>query len=232
MGLLDTVFGGGQANAGRAQSAGYDKAMGYMNPYYQGGLADYNKYRGAVGGQGDMLAQYGNPADYAWRSAGLSPQEYYQNLMGGYTTSPQAQYQTDQMQKAAQRGASASGMMGSGTFFDSLQRNQQDIVAQDQDRWLNNMLGVNNQQMGYLNNFQGQQNDYMNRLNGLAGVGYNAANAMGQYSVGQGGANAQTELGKGNTWGNLLSMGAGAAMGYMKPGGFGMGGGGGYSQFF
>lgn len=228
MGLLDTVFGGGQANAGRAQAAGYGKAMDYMNPYYQGGLADYNKYRGAVGSKGDLLGQYGNPADYAWKSAGLSPQEYYQNLMGGYAQSPQAQYQTDQMQKAAQRGASASGMTGSGTFFDSLQRNQQDIIAQDQDRWLGNMLGVNNQQMGYLQNYQGQENDYMNRLNGLANMGQNSANTMGQYAIGQGNANAMTQMGKGNTWGNMLNMGAGAAMGYMNPGSFG----GGYSRYF
>ena len=157
MGLLDTVFGGGQANAGKAQAAGYGKAMDYMNPYYQGGLADYNRYRSDVGNQGDMLGRYGNPADYAWSNAGISPQEYYQKLMSGYTTSPQAQYQTDQMQKAAQRAGSASGMTGSGTFFDQIQRNQQDIIAQDQDRWLGNMQGVNNQQMGFLNNFQGQQ---------------------------------------------------------------------------
>lgn len=223
MGLLDKVFGGNQAAAGRAQAAGYGQAMDYMNPYYQGGLADYNRYRSDVGRQGDMFAQYGNPADYAWRNAGTSPQEFYQNLMKGYTTSPQAQYQTDQMQKAAQRAGSASGMTGSGTFFDQIQRNQQDIIAQDQDRWLNNMLGVNNQQMGYLNNFQGQQNDYLNRLNGLANMGFNSANNMGQYAIGQGNANAMTEMGKGNTWGNMLNFGAGAYMGYKNPGSMGMG---------
>ncbi len=212
---------GGQMDGANAAIPGYNRAIGYMTPYTQGGLDDYNRYRGDVGGYGDMLSGYGNPADYAWRNAGLSPQEAYQNMMSGYTSSPQAQYQTDQMQKSADRGASASGMMGSGTYFDKLQRGQQDIVAQDQDRWMNNLMGVGNQQMGQLNNFQGQQNNYWDRMNGLTNLGFNAAGQASQMEMQKAQMEAQAAQGKSGAIGNAINMGAGLA-GYYG-GGSGMG---------
>ena len=69
----------------------------------------------------------------------------------------------------------------------------------------------------------------MNRMNGLANMGQNSASTMGQYAIGQGNANAVSEMGKGNTWGNMLNFGAGVGMGYMNPGSFGAGG---YSRYF
>lgn len=211
MGLFDRVFAGGAEGAGNAVAGGYGNAINYMNPYYQGGTADYNRYRGEVGDKGDMLARYGNPADYQWRQGALSPYEAYEEMMAPYMMSPQAQYQIDQMQKAADRGASASGMLGSGTYFDKLQRNQQDIVAQDQDNWLKNMMGVSDQQLRQIMNFQGQEKDYLDRMYGLSNMGLNAANMMGQYAIGQGQGNAMAELGRGQGWQEAIGQGASLA---------------------
>lgn len=213
-GSVKNLFGGapdGQAAGAGAALPYYDNALGYMRPYQQNGLNDYNRYRGEINSQGDMLSQYGNPAAYQWSQAGLSPYDAYQNMMSGYMTSPQAKYQTDQMQKAADRGASASGMLGSGSYFDSLQRNQQDIIAQDQQQWLGNMMGVNQQQMGQIQNFQGQQGDYFNRMKGLTDLGYNAANGMSQIEMQKAMAAAQQAQGERDASGNMLGGLAGLA---------------------
>lgn len=211
--MLSSFMGapGGQMAGANASLGGYDKALGYMNPYVNGGLEDYNRYRGDVGGKGDMLSGYGNLADYQWRQAALSPQEAYQNKMAGYATSPQAQYQTQQMQQAADRGGSASGMLGSGTYFDKLQRNQQDIIAQDQDRWFNNMNTQENQAMQGIQNFQGQEADYLNRMKGLTDLGFDAAGQAAQMEMQKAQAEAAAAQGKSNGFGNLMNMGAGIA---------------------
>lgn len=216
MGLFNVLGGeaGGQAAGAAAMLPYYDNAKALYDPYRTGGLADYDTYRSNVSNMGNMLGQYGNPAAYQWGQAGLSPNEAYQNLMAPYTTSPQAQYQTEQMQKAADRGASASGMLGSGSYFDALQRNQQNIIAEDQDRWLRNQMGVSQQQTGQIQNFQQQQQQYNSMMQYLTQLGFDATAAQAMIEQAKAQPAGMQAQGESNAWGNIINTGIGLAGGF------------------
>jgi len=173
-------------------NTGYSDAKNYMNPYYQGGLSDYNSYRNYVGNMGKTLAPYQNAGQQQWDQINQSPQDYYNSIMSGYTTSPQAQNQMNSMYNATNQGASASGMYGSSAYNNDLQQNANNITAGDQQQYFGNVQSTNNMQMQDLQNLQQQQAAYRNSLGGLADMGFNSAGAMGHYSTGQ--ANALSQL--------------------------------------
>lgn len=207
MNPIDTFFGGGKQAASQQREQGYNQANQYMDPYYQGGLEDYNTYRGDINKMGQQLDQYGNPADYQWRNAGLSPNDLYNQWMGDYTESPQAQYEQQAAMQAANNGASASGMMGSGAYFKALQQNSADISARDQQRYFDNMMGTANMQGNWINNFQGQQGEYRRGRAGLAGYGFDAGREMGRNAIGAANERGNAEEGAADGW----SKAAGAA---------------------
>lgn len=164
-------------------TSGYNNATNYLNPYYQGGLADYNQYRNVMNTMGKNLAPYNNAGDNMYNQINQSPQDYYNSMMKGYTTSPYAQQQTNDMMKASTAGASASGMYGSSAYQNDLQNNANQITQADQQQYYNNMMGANDQQLKYLQNLQGQQSAYRQGMSGLADIGYGSAKTMGQYSM-------------------------------------------------
>jgi len=207
MSLFGDMFGD-QQQAGRDIAKGYKDAQNYMDPYYQGGKQAYGQYTGDLNNIRGQLNQYGNPADWMYSQINQNPADFYQTLMKGYNETPQAQYEQEQMMRAANQGASASGMAGSGQFFKDLQQNAADITSRDQDRYLNNIMGVNNQQMGYLNDYRGLQNQYMNGMNGLSQMGQQAAGQQGQYAIGQGYGNAQASAAS-SPWANAAGQAAG-----------------------
>lgn len=215
-GLVDTVFGGGEDAAAEKEAAGYDRANAYMQPYQQGGLDDYNKFRGDVNREGAELDSYGNPYDWMWEHAGQDPQEFMKLLMSEYSESPMARHAQEQSMKSATQGASASGTLGSGALFKHLQDNAYDISARDQDRYLNNTLSVNNRQMQYGNNLQGQRMNQRSNLWNLVNLGNESATNMGQNEIGKGQAEGRGERGNAQGWQNLI----GAGMSFL-PGGAG-----------
>lgn len=197
MGMYDdyfnpsTMFGGGDAR-GDADK-GYNQANGYMQPYYQGGVNDYNQYQQNLQNQGQMLGKYGNPADWQWQHANMSPDDFYNQLMQGYQQSPQAKYAMNQMTNATDHAASASGMLGSGAYGKALNQNANQISQNDMQQYWNNVMGGMNQQSGAINNFQGQQANYQNGLRWGADTGFNAGSNMGNWAVGEGNTNAQDD---------------------------------------
>lgn len=218
MGIMDSVFSGGKQQAGQDLKQGYEQANQYLQPYYDGGTQDYNTYRGRVAGQGQQLDQYGNPANQFWNNASLNPDNYYDQLMGGYSESPMAKNEQANAMRAANQGAAASGLLGSGAYFNGLQQNAADISSRDMQNYYNNILSANDRQFGYAQNFQGQQNDYMNRMRGLADIGYYSAGQMGQNAIGAAQAQAQSDEGEGDMWGNMLGTGLNMAGNYMTGG--------------
>jgi hypothetical protein len=196
---LDNIFGSGKVQGGQA---GQD----YMSPYTQGGAEDYANYRGEIGDLGNQLDQYGNPADWMWKSAGGSPQDFYQSMMNGYAETPQAQFEQQQMENSVNRGAAASGMAGSGAYFKALQQNSGDIIARDQDRYYGNMLKGSDQQMRYLDDYRRQQAEYRRMLGDSSRIGYGAANESGRYA----GEEAQ---GNNDIWGGIGDALGGIAQG-------------------
>lgn len=206
-GLVDTVFGGGKGKAADREAEGYDRANAYMKPYQQGGQQDYSQYRGDVSREGAELNQYGNPMDWMWQQAGKDPQQFMQQLTSGYSESPMARYAQEQAMKAATQGASASGMLGSGALFKHLQNNAYDISARDQDRYLGNVMGVNNQQMRYGQNLQGQRTNQRSSLWNLVNLGNQSAVQMGQNEIGKGQAEGRGEEADAQGWQNLIGAG-------------------------
>lgn len=214
MSLFGNLFGD-QQQAGRDIAKGYENAQNYMDPYYQGGLNAYNQYNNDLSNIGNQLNHYGNPANWMWGNINQNPADFYQQLMKGYAETPQAEYEQQQMMKAATQGGAASGQLGGGQFYKDLQQNAADITRRDQDRYLNNVMGVNNQQMNYLNDYRGVQGQYLNGMNGLANMGQQAAGQQGQYAIGQGYGNAQASAAASPWVNGALGIG-GTASGFFK----------------
>ncbi len=116
-----------------------DKAQQTQQPYQQAG-------EGAIG-------------DYQkWLQGQQDPSGYINKLMGQYQESPYAKNLQQQSMNAGQNAASASGLMGSTPLMQQLEQNAGNISAQDQNQWLQNVLGINTQYgQGENNLMQGGQ---------------------------------------------------------------------------
>jgi hypothetical protein len=154
-----------------------NQGLAFLDPYNQAGQAALGQYSQALNGMS-------NPVDYV------------NNIMGQYKQSPQSQFNTQEMLRAANNASAASGQLGSPAEQMAISRYQNQIDSTDQQQFLNNALGVNSQ--------------YMGGLQGLAGMGYGAAGQMNQNRLGLGDEMAQMyqNLGMANMYGNQ-SMGSG-----------------------
>lgn len=223
MGLWDSVSnffsGGGKDDA----AAGYDEANRYLAPYRTGGQQDYNTYRGYVQGQGQNLAPFQGAGSWQYNQINQSPTDYYNQIMQGYSESPQAKYEQESAMKAANAGGAASGMIGSGAYQKAIQQNAADIAGRDQQRYFQNVGNANQMQMGYLGNLNQRQDQYNAMQQYLTGLGYGGASGMGQNAINKGLSNAKYDqsafdsiaglIGAGgqNYMNNSASMAAGGA---------------------
>lgn len=127
----------------------------------------------------------GNQAigDYQyWLQGQEDPAQFINNLMGQYQESPHARYLQNQSLNAGQNAASASGLMGSTPLMRELQQNSTNIASQDQNQWLQNLLGINTQYG------QGQGN--------LINSGQNSANSLSNMYQNMGQNMSQGAFGK------------------------------------
>lgn len=195
MGLLSSVGNVASSLFGKTPdySEGYRKAQEQLQPYTEAGQRALQGMEGYLGQRGRTLSQYGEPADWMYRQIGATPQEYYQTLMGGYEESPQYQQQLAAMEKAIANAAAASGMTGSGSFYDTWQRGAKDILSADQQQWLENMLRSTQQQQSYLGDYRGQQAQYLQAMQNLAQMGLGAAGGMGEAQIGEAQARASSD---------------------------------------
>lgn len=155
------------------QQQGQDKAAGILQPG----------------------ANYGQAQSKLYDLSGLNGQQAQQTAFGQYTESPEVQFQREQGEQAAMRGAAAGGQLASGRTLADLSRFGQGLAQQ-----------------GY--------GDYYSRIRDLYGTGLTTANNLaGIYS--QGGSNlaniamgggqqyAQAKGQQGGVFGDLLSQAAG-----------------------
>lgn len=194
MGLMDTL--GGVASSLFAKpdtSGGFRAAQGTFKPYTEAGERGLAGMEDYLGQRKETLSRYGEPADWMYRQAGATPQEFYQTLMGGYETSPQYQQQLAAMEKAIANAAAASGMTGSGSFYDMWQRGARDILNADQQQWLENMLRSTQQQQSYLGDFRGQQAQYLQAMQNIAQMGLGASQGMAEAQIGEAKAKAASD---------------------------------------
>lgn len=184
-GLLGGLFGDSGSPYGDAMKQYQEwanKAQNVQNPFLNAGT-------GAIG-------------DYQkWLQGQQDPSKFINVLMNQYQESPFAKYQQQQGIRAGQNAASASGLIGSTPFAQQLQQNAQNISSQDQNQWLQNVLGINTQYG------QGQQNlinGGQNAANALTGLYNNMGQQMGQAAYGQ-------KAGQNQDFWNMIGGGASLA---------------------
>jgi len=73
------------------------------------------------------------------------PQAYLSQILGGYEQSPFAQQQVRQGMQAIRGPGAIGGMTGSGPEQAALERQAQEIAQADQQRYLQNVLGIGQQ---------------------------------------------------------------------------------------
>lgn len=182
-GLLGGLFG----DSGKP----YDKAMEQYQQFANKAQGTQQPYLNA--GQGAI-------GDYQqWLQGQKDPSGFINNLMSGYSESPYAKYMQQQSLNAGQNAASASGLMGSTPLMQQLQQNAGNIASEDQNKWLQNVLGINSQYG------QGQQNlmtGGQNSANALTNMYQNLGNQMGQAAYGK-------EAGKQQDFWNTIGGGLG-----------------------
>lgn len=164
---LGGVLGGLFGNSSKPYDAEMNQYQDYMNrgksvqdPYNNAGVGALGNYQDWLNGQKD-------------------PSGFINKLMGDYNESPYAHNLQQQSVNSAQNAASASGLTGSTPMMQQIQQNANNISSQDQNQWLQNVLGINTQYGQGQNNLINGGQSSANKLTDL----YNSmGNNMGQAS--------------------------------------------------
>lgn len=177
----------GYQNGINAVNNSYNNATGFMNPYNQMGMSEMGQYQQGVNA--------------------MSNPNFYNNLMAGYSQSPQAQLQLQQGQNGINAAAAASGMTGSSPEMQQMSQFNQQVSNSDMNNYANQKLGIYNQ--------------FLNGAGNMVGMGQNAAGQMGNWAMDQGADLAQLygQQGMANMYGSqnmngLISQGIGWAAGF------------------
>lgn len=176
---------------------GYEKAQNQLNKYYnesQGYLQPYNQH-----GQ----EAYGN-LNTAMQSL-MNPSQLYDQFLGNYEQSDASKYAQGNAMNNGLDMLASMGMLGSTPGLQSLQAGASQIGAQDQQRYMEQMINQYLQGAGLAQNIYGQ--------------GASAAGQMGQNAANMGNNSAEMAFGKqnapGQMFGNLLGTGANLAGSFM-----------------
>lgn len=169
-------------NASREYQQWVNRAQQAQQPYADAGTGGIKNYQ-------DWLQQQKDPT------------AFINKIMGGYSESPYAHYLQQQSQNAGINAASASGLTGSTPFAQSLQQNAHDISSQDQNQWLQNVLGINTQ---YGEGQHNLMNSGQNSANNLTNLYNNAGQNFAGYRYGQ---EAGRQQDRNNMIGGALGLG-------------------------
>ena len=164
MGILDTLFGGGNKN----------NAMNAANQYYDQipgvGHETYDPYIN----QGQ---ESGNNAHMAYDEMLKDPQAFINKIMGGYQESDAYKYNADKLGRGMSNTAAMGGFAG--TPMDQMNQAEgvQKLLSGDQEKWLQDVLGR------YDRGLSGEEIEAtrgFNAAEGLGGmIGNNLANKGG-----------------------------------------------------
>lgn len=127
----------------------------------------------------------------------LNPTQLYQDWMGSYQMSPQAQFEQNRAQESGLRAANAMGLGGSSPALQAIQAGTNEIGANDQQRYFDRLLAP------YLQGASLAQ--------GIYGQGANMAGQMGQNAMNMGGESANMAYGQANAPGQLFGSLLGTA---------------------
>jgi hypothetical protein len=182
---LATLISGLIGGSGSPYDAAADKyrqrskeAQDVERPFYNEGRRSLGDYRGYLDRMKD-------------------PEAFINKLMGDYSMSPYAQNLQKQAMRGATNAASASGLVGSTPFMNASAKASGDIASQDQERWLQDVLGVNK--------------EYGSGLQFSIGSGQNSANSIAklleELGIQEGQAAYGSAAGDQLDWNNILSGG-------------------------
>ena len=144
------------------------------------------------------------PQRQQWLEGMKDPSGFINNLMSKYSESPWAKFQQDQSARRFSNAGSASGLTGSTALGDWEQQNAHDISQQDQDKWLNHVLGINTEYgTGLGNEITGGQNAANNISELLRSMGVDIAG--NEYNQA-----AAKNRDRNNIWGGLFQTAQGA----------------------
>lgn len=171
----------------------YDQAQNYQQPYIQHGEQAYNQLSGGM-------------------NALMDPQALQDKWASGYKESDAARQMEGMAQQHGLDAASSMGLFGSTPALQAIQAGTSGIVAQDRQKYLDDLM----QKYMHGTNIAGN----------IYGTGANASNAASQNAMNMGNKSSELAYGQGsaqgNLMGNLIGRGVGAGAGAI--GGFLMGG--------
>jgi hypothetical protein len=181
-----TQLAGGAMNAnaaGKASDAQLQaarEAMALNEPFRLGGVAGMNRLLDLLGVSGNTgAAGYGSAAkDFG---------------MADFQADPGYAFRQSEGEKALQRAASASGLIGSGKYLKDSMRFNQDLASQEYGN--------------AYNRYQTNRASRLNPLQSLMGAGQTAAGTVGEYATQAGNAQAAGRVGTANAWNNAIGQG-------------------------
>jgi hypothetical protein len=162
-----------QMGAGSGQGGGlsqfFSGLMGQSGAPYEDFMNQFQKYMGQAQQPQNAFLQAGTnaiPQYQNWLTQQSNPSQFINNQMGNYQESPWAKNMQNQAMRTAQNFGSANGLTGSTPLMMQAQQNAGNIASQDQNNWLQNVLGVNT--------------NYGNGLNNMTNTGQHSADQMSQ----------------------------------------------------
>lgn len=193
---INQIYGGLFGNSGapfkdaRKMLEDYlNQGKNTQNPFYQLGVGAIPDYKNWVSGMKD-------------------PSGFINNLMGQYSESPWAKYQQDQSSRRFGNGGSASGLTGSTPLLQDEQQNMHDISSEDQQKWLQNVLGINTEYGKGLNNELGYGQHAADQITDLLkSLGIDIAGLKGSET-------AAKNKDRSDLFGGIFNTGMGAAKMY------------------
>jgi len=138
------------------------------------------------------------PQFQEWLKGQKDPSGFINKLMGQYQESPWAKYQQDQSARRFGNQGSAEGLTGSTPLAQFEQQGMHDISSQDQNQWLNHVLGINTQYgQGLGTQIAGGQNAANSLTNMYSDMGRNMAEMAYGKKAGQ-------QQDRNSIWGGLF----------------------------
>jgi len=205
MSFLGTLFGGGSGReegfedlesqlrqAMQAIQGASRRGEGFLQPFQQGGVSALSQLQG-------MLGQ--------------DPTQLINQITGQYQQSPEFEFQKSQAQDALQNQLESAGLGSSGIGAQKSAELAGNLASQNQQQYLQNVLGQRQQQMGGLESlFSGGLGAAGQQAGLEQGLGTNLANLFGQIGQAQFGQDVAGQQDKSSFLGGLGQLGGLASL--------------------
>lgn len=170
--MAGSLFGN-KSKAPGMIDAGFNQAMGYMNPFINMGQNAAGQY----GAESERLMGLSGPLREQLMRMMQDPSSLMKSIGSGYTQSPGYKYNVDEATKAMNAASATGGMLGTPAHQKNIAETVSGLAAQDYNNYMSNALGVMNQGLG------GAQNMFSQGFGGMgnmANMGFNAASNAAQ----------------------------------------------------